>query len=135
MPDPGQGGKEMETRQFVLIAWEFLELEGAFMFERRSPPGFGAAGASWKLDAKLWVCMCVHMCLMCNHMCDVCTHNMHANCMYSCDTSVQVCAMCTMRACVWPVCAMSTCVSVMGNPGERSMVFFNSNENLGPQGG
>lgn len=30
MPDPGQGGKEMETRQFVLIAWEFLELEGAF---------------------------------------------------------------------------------------------------------
>lgn len=43
MPDPGQEGKEMETQQFVRIAWEFLELEGAFMFERRSPPG--AAGA------------------------------------------------------------------------------------------
>lgn len=50
----------METQQFVHIAWEFLELEGAFMFESCSPPGFGAAG-TWKLDAKLWVCMCVHV--------------------------------------------------------------------------
>lgn len=46
MPDPGLGGKEMETQQLVLIVGEFLELEGAFVFERRSPPGFGAARAS-----------------------------------------------------------------------------------------